>query len=119
MKKTINQLRKRRKQRTRAKLRGVAERPRLNVFRSHRHIYAQLIDDTAGRTLISASDKELKEKGKKTALATKVGLLLAQKAKQKGIATAIFDRGAYKYHGRVQALSEGFNEGFQKDGKSL
>lgn len=119
MKKTINQLREWRKKRIRAKLRDAAERPRLNVFRSHRHIYAQLIDDAAGRTLVSASDKELKVKGDKTARARAVGLLLAQKAKEKSIKETNFDRGAYKYHGRVRALSEGFKEAFQKDGKSL
>lgn len=110
MKKNTNELREQRKKRTRAKLRGTAERPRLNVFRSHRYIYAQLIDDAAGHTLAFANSKELKQKGNKTEQAQAVGSLLAEKAKKQNIKEAIFDRGAYKYHGRVKALSEGFQK---------
>lgn len=100
MKENINKIRIRRKKRVRAKIRGTAERPRLNVFRSNRYIYAQLIDDSAGRTLAAASGKD----------ARVVGLLIAEKAKKKGVNSAVFDRGAYKYHGRIKALAEAFKE---------
>ncbi len=104
----------RRRKRTRLKVRGTAERPRLSVFRSNRHIYAQLIDDVAGCTLAAAStlSKDLRgldKKGKEAA--EMVGLLLARKAKEKGIETCVFDRGPYKYHGRVKALAEGARKG--------
>jgi len=98
--KDINKTRIRRKKRVRAKISGTAERPRLSVFKSNRYIYAQLIDDTVGRTLAAASGKESK----------KVGVALAEKAKKQGIKAAVFDRGAYQYHGRVRALAEAFRE---------
>lgn len=101
MTKDINKIRIRRKKRVRAKIRGTVERPRLSVFRSHRYIYAQLIDDLAGRTLAAASSKD----------ARVVGQLIAEKAKKKGINSAVFDRGAYKYHGRIKALAEAAKEG--------
>lgn len=102
-----------RKKRNRAKTRGTKQRPRLSVFRSQRAIYCQLIDDQAGRTIISASDQELTHKNgeNKIALAKQVGLLIAQKAKKSKITKAVFDRGSYAYHGRVKALAEGAREG--------
>jgi large subunit ribosomal protein L18 len=94
--------------RIRRKLRGTAERPRLAVFRSVAHIYAQVIDDSAGRTLVSASsvDKGAKTKGGNLAAAKTIGTTVAQRAKQKGIKQVVFDRGGYHYHGRVKALAE-------------
>ena len=100
-----------RKQRIRKKLEGTSERPRLSVFRSARHIYAQIIDDSKGETIVSAStlDKELSEAKfeTKAAAAAKIGEVVAEKAKAKGIDTIVFDRNGYIYHGRVKALSEG------------
>lgn len=107
---SINKIRERRKRRVRAGIYGTAERPRLSVFRSNRFICAQLIDDVSGRTLASASTKEAKATGDKKVQAKAVGLLIAKKAKEKGIKSAVFDRGAYKYHGRVKALAEAFKE---------
>ena len=101
----------RRAGRVRAKISGTASRPRLSVYRSLSHIYAQLIDDATSRTLISASDSEIKTKGKKTEQATAVGKLLAEKALVAKISTAVFDRGSFKYHGRVKALAEAAREG--------
>ena len=108
--------RKRRHKRVRKKVFGTPERPRLNVFRSLKHIYAQIIDDTVGHTLVAAStlDPELRGKlnGKtKTEKAREVGLLIAKRALAKGIKKVVFDRGGYKYHGRVKALAEGAREG--------
>jgi len=108
--------RKRRHRRVRKKIFGTPERPRLCVFRSLKHIYAQIIDDTIGHTLVAAStlDPALREKIKgktKTEQAREVGLLLAQKALAKGITKVAFDRGGYKYHGRVKALAEGARKG--------
>ncbi|MDY0322591.1 MAG: 50S ribosomal protein L18 [Candidatus Carbobacillus sp.] len=113
-----NALRKKRHYRIRKKLFGNALRPRLSVYRSSKHIYAQIIDDTQGVTLVHAStlDKELRESlnevgtGNKEA-AARVGALLAERAKAKGIEKVVFDRGGYKYHGRVQALAEAAREG--------
>ncbi|HXF84100.1 MAG TPA: 50S ribosomal protein L18 [Anaerolineales bacterium] len=106
----------RRHARVRKHLSGTAQRPRLNVFRSLSGIYAQVIDDQAGHTLVSAStvDKELREKVKglkKTEQARLVGLAVAERAKSKGITTVVFDRGGYRYIGRVKALAEGAREG--------
>ncbi|MBM3154315.1 MAG: 50S ribosomal protein L18 [Chloroflexi bacterium] len=103
--------RSRRHARLRTRVCGTGVRPRLSVFRSLNHIYAQIIDDTAGRTLVSAStlDKEISEKingKKKTESAELVGGLVAKRALDKGIKTIVFDRGGYKYHGRVKALAE-------------
>jgi len=100
----------RRHKRVRAKIFGTKERPRLCVFRSQKHIYAQLIDDTKGHTLVSANDLELKNskiKKTKVDIAFEVGKLIAQKAKKLKIKKVVFDRGGYKYHGRVKALAEG------------
>lgn len=96
----------------RAKISGTAKIPRLCVFRSSKHIYAQLIDDEKSKTLISTSDLEIKKaKDKKINLASKVGKLIAKKAIEKKITKVVFDRGGYKYHGRVRALAEGAREG--------
>jgi large subunit ribosomal protein L18 len=105
--------RKRRHKRIRAKIFGTEKRPRLCVFRSNKHIYAQLIDDEKGHTIVSASDLELKriEKMTKVQKAKEVGKLIAKKAKEKNIEEVVFDRAGYKYHGRVKALAEGAREG--------
>ncbi|PTQ56978.1 MAG: LSU ribosomal protein L18p (L5e) [Candidatus Carbobacillus altaicus] len=113
-----NVLRKKRHYRIRKKLFGNAHRPRLSVYRSTKHIYAQIIDDMQGMTLVHAStlDKELRDQlneigtGNKEAAAL-VGELLARRAKAKGIEKIVFDRGGYKYHGRVQALAEAARAG--------
>jgi large subunit ribosomal protein L18 len=103
-----------RKKRIRAKIFGTKERPRLCVFKSLKHIYAQLIDDEKNKTLIFVSDLELKKSAKnlkKIEKAREVGKLIAQKAKDLKIEKVVFDRGGYKYHGRVKALAEGAREG--------
>lgn len=102
----------RRKIRVRSKIRGTEKRPRLSVFRSNRFIYAQLINDTAGKTIVGVSEKHLKEKlaGKSTR-AKAVGILLAKKAFDKKIKKAVFDRGSYSYHGRISKIAEGAREG--------
>ena len=98
--------------RIRRKLAGTLERPRLAVFRSVAHIYAQVIDDTAGRTLAAASsvDKDGRTNGGNVAAAKAIGKLVAQRAKEKGIASVVFDRGGYRYHGRVKALADAARE---------
>jgi len=104
----------RRHKRVRAKVFGTAQVPRLCVFRSNKHIYAQLIDDEKGKTLVAASDLEIKYKKKKITKnekALEVGKLIAKKAMEKKIKKVVFDRGGYKYHGRVKALAEGAREG--------
>ena len=99
--------------RVRGKISGTAECPRLNVFRSSKHIYAQIIDDVAGVTLVSASsmDKDFDGYGGNVEAAKAVGAAIAKKALEKNITTVVFDRGGYVYHGRVQALAEGAREG--------
>ena len=102
--------------RVRKKVRGTAERPRLCVFRSLRHIYAQIIDDTQGNTLAAATSLEAENQqsaaaGSKLALSEAVGKLVAERAKAKGITQVVFDRGGYKYHGRIKALADGSREG--------
>jgi large subunit ribosomal protein L18 len=101
--------------RIRRKLKGSAERPRLAVFKSGRHIYAQVIDDATGRTLAHASTLDAGVRQPKTAAnlagAKNVGKLVAERAKQKGVARVVFDRGGYIYHGRVKALAEAAREG--------
>ena len=106
-----NKLRKKRQKRIRRNLSGTAERPRLNIFRSNKNIYAQVIDDVAGVTLASAStlDKEV-SKGTKTEQAVVVGKLVAERAVAKGISEVVFDRGGYLYHGRVKALADAARE---------
>ncbi|MCI8574369.1 MAG: 50S ribosomal protein L18 [Oscillibacter sp.] len=108
-----NAQRMKRHKRVRAKLSGTSETPRLNVFRSEANIYAQIIDDTKGVTLVSASslDKAVEGYGGNIAAAAAVGKLVAERAKAKGIETVVFDRGGYLYHGRVKALAEGAREG--------
>ncbi len=111
-----NDSRKRRQRRIRRKISGTAQRPRLNVFRSLDHIYAQVIDDVAGHTLVAAStvDKDLAAQldgKKKREQATLVGKTVAQRALAAGIEEVVFDRGGYLYHGRVKALADGAREG--------
>ncbi len=110
--KTKGQMRLRRRRRVRAKVRGTADRPRLSVFRSNRGINAQLIDDVNGVTIASVNwtEADLKSASRDDQ-PKKVGELLAQRAKSAGIETVVFDRGGYKYHGRVKALADGAREG--------
>jgi large subunit ribosomal protein L18 len=102
----------RRRRRVRSKVRGSAERPRLSVFRSNRGVFAQLIDDSAGRTLVAVNwiEPELRSL-RSMEQAKRAGELLAQRAKEAGIETCVFDRGGYQYHGRVKALADGAREG--------
>jgi len=102
------EIRSRIHQRIRRKLSGTSERPRLAVFRSVAHIYAQVIDDTAGKTLVAASsvDKGSRTNGGNVAAAKTIGKLVAERAKEKGIKQVVFDRGGYPYHGRVKALAD-------------
>jgi len=124
MRKEIKQEKRyRRHKRVRAKIFGTSQRPRLYVFRSAKHIYAQLIDDEKGQILVSAKDQELKSKVKskkskekmirtgKIVVAYEVGKLIAKKALEKKIEKVVFDRGGYQYHGRIRALAEGAREG--------
>lgn len=107
LRKTLQQRNTRRANRTRAKLHGTGSTPRLSVHRTNRFIYAQLIDDKAMKTVAAASSKQLaKAKRTKTEEAAAVGELIAQKAKDKGISKVIFDRGEFRYHGRVKAVAE-------------
>lgn len=107
-----NAQRLKRHKRVRGKVSGTSERPRLNVFRSGNNIYAQIIDDTKGVTLVSAStlEKSFEGRGNNAEAAAKVGQAVAQRAKDKGIDTVVFDRGGYLYHGRVKALADGARE---------
>jgi len=108
-----NENRLRRHKRVRSKISGTADRPRLNVFRSANHIYAQLIDDVAGKTLASASttEKAFSEYGGNVAAAKKVGMAIAEKGKAAGVSEVVFDRSGYVYHGRIAALADGAREG--------
>ena len=108
-----NAQRMKRHKRVRSKISGTPEMPRLNVFRSEANIYAQVIDDVSGKTLVAASslDKAIEGYGGNIAAAAAVGKLVAERAKAKGIETVVFDRGGYLYHGRVKALAEGAREG--------
>ncbi len=106
-----NQKQARRHARVRAKIVGTASRPRLSVFRSNRGMFLQLIDDASGKTIASASTIEVKAKGKKVEISKELGKMIAEKAAAKKITAVVFDRGAYKYHGRVQAVAEGAREG--------
>jgi large subunit ribosomal protein L18 len=111
---TKTQRLKRRHRRVRKKIMGTATRPRLAVFRSNKHIYAQAIDDIAGRTLVAASTVEAQPGGGSTATvdaAKGVGLLLAQRAREAGIDAVVFDRGGFSYHGRIAAVADGAREG--------
>jgi len=108
--KTREERRYRRHLRVRKKVHGSADRPRLVIFRSDKHIYAQLVDDVAGRTLATASSLKLSE-GKKAEKAAEVGKQLAAAGKQAGITSVVFDRAGYRYHGRVKAVADGAREG--------
>ena len=112
----LNQFDRRKHRVRRTLLKNASGRPRLCVFRSSKHIYAQVIDDGAGRTLVAASslEKDLKSKlktGADKAAAAAVGKLLAERAKQAGINNVVFDRGGYRFHGRIKALADGAREG--------
>jgi large subunit ribosomal protein L18 len=109
---TPEQRRLKRRRRVRTKVRGTATRPRISVFRSNRGIFAQLVDDEAGRTLVAVqwTEPELRDL-KKAEQSSKAGQLLAQRAKAAGIERAVFDRGGYQYHGHVKAFAEGVREG--------
>lgn len=105
--------RERRRVKIREKIRGTEKKPRLSVFRSIKYTYAQLVDDKAGKTLVDISDavKELSKKGTKAEASYETGKLLAERAVKKGIKEAVFDRGGYKYHGRLKKLAEGARDG--------
>ena len=115
--KNARQLRKVRQARIRKKVAGTPDRPRLSVFRSLKHIYAQVIDDTTGRTLVSVSSQHTLQTdgdgpiGDKTAVSAAVGKLVAERALAEGVTRVVFDRGGCKYHGRVKALAEASREG--------
>lgn len=100
-----------RAKRVRIRLKGTQDKPRLTVFRSNKFIYAQVIDDEKGKTLVAATEKELKAEGKREERAKALGALIAKKALSKKISNVIFDRGSYKYHGRVKQVAEGAREG--------
>ena len=102
--------RRRRHRRIRVTLSGTDQRPRLNVFRSLQHIYAQVIDDTNGVTLAAASTLGASVSGNKTERARAVGKTIAERAKEKGVSAVVFDRGGYKYHGRIKALADAARE---------
>ncbi|MFO7299307.1 MAG: 50S ribosomal protein L18 [Actinomycetes bacterium] len=112
MRGTRQDARERRHRRVRKRLRGTAERPRLAVYRSNRYIYAQIIDDVKGATLVAASsvEPELRSERLTVETAAKVGALIGARAKEAGIDTVVFDRGGYKYHGRVKALADAARE---------
>ena len=101
-------LRKKRHNRLRSRVHGTAERPRANVFRGNRHIVVQLIDDVTGTTLVAASDAGIK--GAKVDQAKEVGKKVAEAAQKKGITSIVFDRGGYKYHGRIKAVADAMRE---------
>ncbi len=111
-KKKLN--RQRRHNRVRSRIIGTKERPRVSVFKSNKHIFVQLVDDESRKTLLSSkviSAKKSKIKGSKSDKATEIGKMVAEKAKTAGISKAVFDRGGYKYHGRVKALADGLRAG--------
>lgn len=106
--------RKRRHARVRAQIIGSSKRPRVSVFKSNKHIFVQLIDDEAGKTLLSSNrvpDKKIKTKVTKKNKSLEIGKILAEKAKKEGINEVVFDRGGYKYHGRVKSVAEGLRAG--------
>ncbi|MFH1661512.1 MAG: 50S ribosomal protein L18 [Candidatus Falkowbacteria bacterium] len=96
--------------RIRAKISGTKERPRLSVFRSNKGMYLQLINDLDGKTLVSAYSNEIKKKDNKTSISFELGKIIAKKAKDAKISSATFDRGGYKYHGRIKAVADGARE---------
>ena len=99
------------RRRIRAKITGTAARPRLSVFRSNKHVYVQLIDDAAGRTLAAASTRDSGAEGSGLAASKAVGTRLAERATAAGISSVVFDRGGYRFHGNVKAIAEGAREG--------
>jgi large subunit ribosomal protein L18 len=99
-----------RRRRVRSKIKGTAKRPRLNIFRSAKHLYLQLIDDDNGQTIAAVKDSEIKAKDKPAKIARAAGKLIAQKAQKKNIDQVVFDRSKYKFHGRVKAVAEGARE---------
>ncbi len=101
-----NQSRQKRHNRIKSKIKGTAEKPRLNVFFSLRYVYAQAIDDDSNQIIAEANSRKITKKDSKTTLAEKIGTLLAEKCLKKGIKKIVFDRGGYKYHGRVKALAD-------------
>ena len=103
--------REKRRKRVRRKVAGTAERPRLSVYRSNVHVYAQLVDDDAGHTLAAADSREVGEAESRKEAARKVGELIASRAADAGVETVVFDRGGNKYHGRIAALAEGARSG--------
>lgn len=112
--KTKRQNRSRRHERVKAVIKGTSERPRVSVFKSNKHVFVQFIDDKSGKTILSSkviSGKKSKMRGTKTDKAGKVGEMLAEKAKEAGIKEVVFDRGGFKYHGRVKAVSDGLRKG--------
>ncbi|MFH1188553.1 MAG: 50S ribosomal protein L18 [bacterium] len=115
--KKVQKQRMQRLRRTRKRVRGTTERPRLSVFRSNKNIYAQIIDDTVGKTIIAASTmmlegkKDVSNKINKVEAAQIVGKMMAAKAQEKGIKVVVFDRGSYRYHGRVKAVADAAREG--------
>ncbi len=103
-----------RHKRVRAKIQGSAKRPRVSVFKSNRHVFVQFIDDVSGKTILSSkiiSSKKSKMKGAKTVKANSIGEMLAEKAKELGIGEVVFDRGGFKFHGRVKAVADGLKKG--------
>ncbi|MBI2064367.1 MAG: 50S ribosomal protein L18 [Candidatus Yanofskybacteria bacterium] len=102
--------RSRRHRKVRAKISGTSSRPRIAVFKSNQYIYAQVVDDESGKTLLSVSDMEVK-KGKKSEKALKIGETLAARMKEKGLLEAVFDRGGFKFHGRVKSVADGLRNG--------
>lgn len=114
MKTNKNQYRIRRHKRVRAKIEGTKDVPRVSVFKSNRHIFVQFIDDQEGKTILSSAVKSAKKstlKGNKTEISATIGKELAEKAKEAGIKKVVFDRGGFKYHGRVKALAESLRKG--------
>lgn len=105
-KKILNKIEERKKKRVRSKIFGTSDRPRLSIFKSNRYIYAQLIDDNESKTLCSVSTKQIAKKDKKN-----LGEFIAKKASEKGIKKAVFDRGNYKYHGRIKEIAEEIRKG--------
>ena len=110
--KKVNKIK--RHKRVRAKIQGTAQRPRISVFKSNKHIFVQAIDDTAGKTIVSNLIKPKGKttlKGTKTEIAETIGTKIAEKIKEKGISEAVFDRGGFKFHGRVKAVADGLRKG--------
>lgn len=108
-KKQLNRIRRHR--RVRARIKGTGERPRVSVFKSNRNVFVQFIDDETGKTVLSSQIMPDKIKGKKTEKAMKTGEMLAEKAQKAGIKNVVFDRGGFKYHGRVKAVADGLRKG--------